>query len=77
MRDVDPHPRLASIARRTIIVGAHDGLEYARQLADAAAEDARMGGRGVVVSMRLTDDPADAPADCVDCVDIFNGGPLL
>lgn len=37
-----------------------------RSLVDAAEADARMGGMGVAVEVRITTDPADAPADCRD-----------
>ena len=71
MRDTESHARLRGIARRSVRVGrAMDAREYARSVADAAEGDARMGGPGVAVSVEITTDPAEAPADCLaaDCL---------
>jgi len=66
-----PHRLLDGLANRTVAVGhAREAREYARSVADAAEGDARMGGRGIAVSVEITTDPAEAPADCLaaDCL---------
>lgn len=73
MIDVAPHRLLTGIARRTIAVSRkRDSRESVRSIADAAEGDARMGGCGVAVSVEITTDPAEAPADCLaaDCLAI-------
>ena len=65
MIDVAPHRLLTGIARRTIAVSRkRDSRESIRSIVDAADGDARMGGPGVAVSVEITTDPAEAPADC-------------
>lgn len=78
MTDVPAHRLLTGIARRTIAVSRkRDSRESIRSIVDAADGDARMGGPGVAVSVEITTDPAEAPADCLsESFDPFNGGPL-
>jgi len=69
--DVPDHRLLTGIARRTIAVSRkRDSRESVRSIADAAEGDARMGGCGVAVSVEVTTDPSEAPADCLaaDCL---------